>query len=52
MEVHAMRLMLETLKQYPQITRYVHDNDAKTRKLFNKEGEVKLTEFLDPGHAM
>jgi hypothetical protein len=51
MEVHALRLMMKKLRELPEITAYVHDNDAKTRKLF-KLSIQNLTEFLDPGHAM
>jgi hypothetical protein len=51
MEVHALKLMIDDLKQYPQITAYVHDNDAKARKLF-REQWPELREYVDTGHAM
>jgi DNA-binding transcriptional ArsR family regulator len=56
MEVHGMKLLIEELKDEngefrPQISGYVHDNDAKTRNLI-KASNWKIKEHLDPGHAM
>jgi DNA-binding transcriptional ArsR family regulator len=56
MEVHAMKLLIEELKDSDgkfrsEISGYVHDNDAKTRNLI-KRLNWNIVEYLDPGHAM
>ena len=51
MEAHGLKLAIERLKNLPQIMGYVHDNDAKARKIIEESG-WGITEFLDPGHAL
>jgi hypothetical protein len=50
LEVIALIHLLPELMQLPQIVGYVHDNDAKTRKVIRESG-WGIQEFLDPGHA-
>ena len=50
MEAEGLRAVLPSLRQIPQITGYVHDNDAKARNIIQQSG-WEITEFLDPGHA-
>jgi hypothetical protein len=51
MEISGMARLTDDLKKYPEIVGYVHDNDAKIRKLFKLSRWEKITEFLDPGHV-
>jgi hypothetical protein len=54
MEVHALKILIDELKESGlsgKIVAYVHDNDAKARKLFRDEWPG-LKEWVDPGHAM
>jgi hypothetical protein len=51
MERAGMERLVEELMACGKISGYVHDNDAKIRKLI-KLVKWDITEFLDPGHAM
>jgi hypothetical protein len=51
MEVTGLARLIDHLKNCPEIVGYVHDNDAKTRKLI-KLSDWEIAEYLDPGHAM
>jgi hypothetical protein len=54
LEVLGLREMLPVLRAKPEIIAYVHDNDAKTRKLILSypPGCVPLVEHIDTGHAL
>ena len=51
MEAHGLKIAINKLRTLPQIRGYVHDNDAKARKIMQDSG-WGLTEYLDPGHAL
>ena len=51
MELGALKLSVEKLKDIPQITGYVHDNDARASKLIEQEG-WDIEEKLDPNHSL
>jgi hypothetical protein len=50
LEVIALFHMMEELQQMPQIKQYVHDHDAKTKKVLEKAGWT-IPENIDRGHA-
>lgn len=49
MEAQGLKALLPELMTLKQITGYVYDNDAKTRKIIHDAG-WKIEEFLDVGH--
>ena len=51
MEAKGLILALKTLAQCPNIVGYVHDNDARARKILNESG-LQIFERLDPGHCL
>ena len=51
MEAHGLRMAIARLRNFPQITGYVHDNDGKARRIIQDSG-WHIREFLDPGHAL
>ena len=50
MESQGLRALLPELMQLRSITGYIHDNDAKTRKIIRDAG-WEIMEFLDVGHC-
>ena len=50
MESQGLKALLPDLMKLTQITGYIHDNDAKTRKIIRDAG-WKIDEFLDVGHC-
>ena len=51
MEAKGLEAAVETLRNIPEIVAYVHDNDAKARKIIRQAG-WEIREFLDPGHCL
>ena len=50
MERDALAYAVKRLKEMPQIVAYVHDNDARARKVITEAG-WNIEEKLDPGHV-
>ena len=50
MEAKGLSLLIPRLMQNPHIRAYVHDNDAKARKMIRQAG-WEIEEYLDPGHC-
>jgi hypothetical protein len=51
LEVIGVTKLIPRLREHPEIVRYVHDNDAKTRNVIRESG-WDIEEKLDPGHAL
>lgn len=51
MEAQGLRIAIMHLSNLPNIVGYVHDNDAKSRKIINESG-WQIKEYLDPGHCL
>ena len=51
MEAKGLIVALQSLAQCPGIVGYVHDNDARARKIMEQSG-LKIFERLDPGHCL
>lgn len=49
MEIEGVRQIIEQLKPLKKVVAYVHDKDAKTTKLIEKEWGIK--EYIDPNHS-
>ena len=50
MESRGLALMINRLRDNENIVAYVHDNDAKARKMIQRSG-WQIKEYLDPGHV-
>ena len=50
METRALQISVERLKNLPNIVAYVHDNDARARKVIT-DSNWRIEEKLDPGHV-
>lgn len=51
MEAKGLEVAVERLRNDPNIVAYVHDNDAKARRIIGQAG-WEIFEYLDPGHCL
>ena len=51
MESKGLSLVIDDLRDNHNIVGYVHDNDARARKMIRLSG-WEITEYIDPNHAL